>query len=173
MEASVWTQWFARAAAFVSSLFASSRNPSDPLNGGASPSAHASDAISILTSRSVTTLAVIRDPRMATTDALFGKMSYNGKFLGYTMERTAVAIPEGTYHGYKRDSARFGMRVVGIDVQNRTDIECHPANLPSQLLGCIALGESIDGDALDNSRAAFRGMMEAVPEEFTVEVSSL
>ena len=29
-----------------------------------------------------------------------------------------------------------------VDVPNRTDIEIHAANLPTQLLGCIALGES-------------------------------
>lgn len=88
------------------------------------------------------------------------------------MERTAVAIPAGTYRGAKRYSPHFGMTVLGIDVPNRTDIECHPANLPSQLLGCIAVGGSIDGDALDNSRAAFDEMMEVVPEEFTVVVAS-
>lgn len=107
---------------------------------------------------------------METSDAHFGAMDYNGKYIGVTMERTAVAIPLGIYRGYKRDSAHFQMRVVGIDVPFRTDIECHPANLPSQLLGCIAVGESKDGDALDNSRAAFDAMMEAVPDEFTVQI---
>jgi hypothetical protein len=100
-------------------------------------------------------------------------MSYNGEFIGFTMERTAVAIPEGTYRGYKRDSAHFGMRVVGIDVPSRTNIECHPANTPSQLLGCIAVGSSIDSDALDNSRAAFDKMMSIVPENFSVTVESV
>ena len=89
------------------------------------------------------------------------------------MERTAVAIPEGVYCGYKRDSAHFDMRVVGIEVPNRANIECHPANTPSQLLGCIAVGSRIDNDALDNSRSAFDKMMLAVPEKFTVRISSL
>ena len=106
-----------------------------------------------------------------TKDALFGEMRYNDEFIGVTMERTAVCIPEGTYRGYKRDSAHFSMRVVGIDVPNRTDIECHPANTPNQLLGCIAVGTTIDGDALDDSKAAFDKMMLAVPEEFSVIVS--
>lgn len=107
-----------------------------------------------------------------TKDALFGAMDYDGITIGVTMERTAVAIPEGTYRGYKRDSAHLGMRVLGIDVPNRTDIECHPANTPSQLLGCVAVGSTIDGDALDNSKVAFEKMMSIVPDEFTVVVSS-
>jgi hypothetical protein len=100
-------------------------------------------------------------------------MAYDGKTIGATMERTAVAIPEGTYRGYKRDSSHFGMRVVGIDVPLRTNIECHPANFPQQLDGCIAIGETKDGNALDNSRMVFDRMMALVPEEFTVEVSSM
>jgi hypothetical protein len=173
MEAPVWIQWFAQVAAFVSSLFASSSKTPAPSDGGASRSALESGAISTSTSLSPTILAVIRDPALATNDALFGTMEFDGRRLGITMERTAVAIPEGTYQGCKRWSQHFGMTVVGIIVPSRTDIECHPANLPSQLLGCIAIGESKDGDALDNSRAAFDGMMAAVPKEFTVEISSL
>jgi len=84
-----------------------------------------------------------------------------------------VCIPEGTYRGYKRDSTHFGMRVVGIDVPNHTDIESHPANFPLQLNGCVAVGDKQDGDALDSTRDAFDRMMAAVPEEFTVVVTSL
>jgi hypothetical protein len=143
-------------------------------NGGVSPNVPANAAASTSPSTNVINLlSVKRNPSMATVDAMLGDMDYNGKWIGFTMERTAVAIPEGTYRGYKRDSAHFGMKVVGIDVPLRTNIECHPANLPSQLLGCIAVGESIDGDALDNSRVAFDAMMLAVPDSFTVSVESL
>ncbi len=168
----VWMQWFVQAVGFVSNLFVSSKNLSAASNGGALPNAQEKDAASISTSTNVTTLAVIRDQALATVDAHFGRMHYSGVFLGYSMERKAVAIPEGTYRGYKRDSAHFGMRVVGIDVPNRTDIECHPANTPNQVKGCIAVGSSIDNDALDNSKVAFDKMMLAVPQEFTVTVSS-
>lgn len=81
-----------------------------------------------------------------------------------------MAIPLGVYKGRKRDSAHFHMRVVGIDVPNRTDIECHPANLPQQLKGCVAVGSELDNDALDNSRVAFDKMMKILPEEFTVSI---
>lgn len=177
MEGNVW-QLFVQVANFLSSLFSSLSNQKNQSNGGALPNAPVKDVALISTSTNVTNqdqniLKIIRNPALATVDALFGTMVYNGKVLGITMERTAVAIPEGSYRGYKRPSAHFHMTVVGIDVPNRTDIECHPANLPSQLLGCIAIGESKDGDALDNSRTAFQRMMDALPNSFTVEVTSL
>lgn len=115
-------------------------------------------------------LRIKRNPAKETTDALFGDMDYNDSRICFTMERTAVAIPVGTYSGAKRYSPHAGRQVVGIDVPNRTDIEIHPANFPCQLKGCIAAGESIDGDALDNSTQAFDAMMLAVPDSFLVQV---
>lgn len=164
-------QWFVQAVSSVSNLLASLNNQKNQPSGGASPSAPVSDAAITSTLKNATTLAVMRDPKMATTDALFGRMYYNEVFICYTMERTAVAILAGTYRGYKRDSAHFDMRVIGIDVPNRTDIECHPANTPMQVKGCIAVGSTVDNDALDNSRSAFDKMMLAVPDEFTVTVN--
>ena len=116
-------------------------------------------------------LQIKRNQSRETTDALFGDMAYDGRRLCFTMERKAVAIPEGIYRGRKRDSPRFGMRVLGIEVPSRTDIEVHPANYPRQLGGCIAVGESIGNDALDSSRAAFGAMMSSLPEEFTVVIA--
>jgi len=170
MEINVWTQLFAQVANSLSSLFASLKNQSAASSGGASPVVPASAAASTSTSSDTSGLVVTRNPSRETTDAHFGEMKYDGEFIGYTMERTAVCIPVGTYRGYKRDSAHFGMRVVGIDVPGRTNIECHPANTPSQLMGCIAVGSTIDNDALDNSIAAFDRMMAVVPESFTVTV---
>lgn len=166
-------QLIAQAAEFLSSLFASSSVTPKPVSGGALPSAPVKDAPVISTSTNAIILAVTRDPALTTSDALFGRMAIDGKFVCFTMERTAVSIPAGMYRGYKRESAHFGMTVVGIVVPNRTDIECHPANEPCQLKGCIAVGESIDGDALDSSKAAFDLMMADLPDEFTVEVTSL
>lgn len=174
MEINVWIQLFVRVVTYVSRLFSSSRNLQNQTNGGELQNALENVAGATLTSMSVTNqLHVLRNPSLSTTDAVFGHMAFDGQDIGVTMERTAVMIPEGTYRGYKRDSAHFGMRVVGIDVPNRSNIECHPANYPSQLLGCVAVGTSRDGDALDNSDAAFDKMMETVPEEFTVVVESL
>jgi hypothetical protein len=168
---------FALVADFLSSLSSSSTGASTPASPTSSSNVPASGASSSSTSRttpaSQSRLKVLRNPTLATADALFGDMDYDGTAIGVTMERTAVAIPEGSYLARKRDSVHFGMRVVGIDVPNRTNIEIHPANFPLQLEGCVAVGENKDGDALDNSKAAFDRMMTIVPENFTVEVSSL
>ena len=170
MEISVW-QLFVQAAEFLSSLFARSSGTPGPENGGASRSAHANDANLTSTSTNATVLGVTRDPSLQTTDAMFGRMTIDGGFVCFTMERTAVSIPEGSYRGYKRDSSHFGRRVVGIDVPSRTDIECHVANYPSELEGCIAVGEKVGNDCLDSSESAFERMMRGLPETFTVVVS--
>jgi hypothetical protein len=175
-EPSVWTQLFAQVAGFVSSLLERSNALPRQERSGPSLNAPENAAPTTLTLKKTidapqNLLSIKRNPILETVDAHFGAMDFDGTLIGVTMERSAVAIPVGTYPGYKRDSARFGMRVVGIDVPSRSDIECHPANFPPQLNGCIAIGEIKDGDALDNSRTAFDRMMGAVPEEFTVKVS--
>lgn len=87
------------------------------------------------------------------------------------MERIAVAIPAGVFEGILRYSPHFALTVPGIAVPYRTDIEIHPANLPSQLEGCIAVGSSVDNDALDNSKQAFQKLMTYLPQSFQVEIS--
>lgn len=89
------------------------------------------------------------------------------------MERIAVAIPIGTYRGYKRWSNANKAVVVGIDVPGRTDIEIHSADWASQLEGCIATGGCIDSEqafADSNNKEAFNKLMAALPVAFTVIV---
>ena len=50
-------------------------------------------------------------------------------------------------------SRRFKRMTPHIDVPGRTYIEIHEANYPSQLEGCIAVGDEIDGDAVDDSKS--------------------
>jgi Family of unknown function (DUF5675) len=177
MEGSVWTQLFVQAAGFVSSLFASSTATPRPASPTSSPSAQGSGAASSLISRITpvgqSLLRIQRNPSMATTDALFGDMDYNGERICFTMERTAVAIPEGVYSARLELSPHFGFQTPHIDVPRRTYIEIHPANYPLQLEGCVAVGSAIDGDALDSSRSAFDRLISILPQEFTVEVASL
>jgi hypothetical protein len=174
METNVWTQLFALVADIVSLLSKPSNNPPSQSSGGASPNVLEIPAASTSTSKSATSpvLRVIRDAKKTTTDALFGDMTYNNKWLCFTMERTAVAIPEGTYNAHLEMSPHFGFVTPHIDVPQRTYIEIHPANYVSQLEGCVAVGSAIDGDAVDNSRRAFDSMMSVLPQEFTVEVCS-
>lgn len=87
------------------------------------------------------------------------------------MERTAVCIPVGVFEGHLETSPHFGFATPHIAVPNRTYIEIHPVNYPSQLEGCIAVGSTIDGDALDNSRSAFDTLMGLLPQTFLVSVT--
>jgi hypothetical protein len=167
-----WILSFVRAVTSGSSPSAPSSETPLQGNGGASPSVQGNAAASTSPLTSATTLAVIRDRGLQTSGGFFGRLYWEGNYLCYTMERIAVAVPEGTYPARKRDSVHFGMIVIGIDVPNRTDIEMHPANRTEQLEGCIAPGESIDNGALDSSRSAFDRVMATVPDEFTVEISS-
>jgi uncharacterized protein DUF5675 len=109
-----------------------------------------------------------------TNDALFGTLSVDGKQIGYSMERIAVAISLGQYNAIMELSPHFGFPTPHLSVPNRTYIEIHPANTPSELLGCIAVGQTIDGDALDNSRVVFDALVNLLPatEPFLVVISS-
>lgn len=121
------------------------------------------------------TTLLLKIKRLRTSkDAIFGEIVVDGKWVCYSMERTAVAIPLGSYNATMELSPHFGFATPHLDVPNRTYIEVHPANYPSQLQGCIAVGQQIDGDALDNSRAAFDSLAKLLPPEapFLVSVVS-
>lgn len=74
-------------------------------------------------------------------------------------ENKVSCIPAGTYNVRATQSARFGRLMYLVEaVPERTGIRIHPANFPSELQGCIALGTSIGrtaakGKMLLNSRA--------------------
>ncbi len=140
----------------------------EAISGGESPAVPANVAPLTSTSTPVTNLVVTRTKR--TGNALFGKATIGNEFVCYTMERTAVSVPIGTFKGCKRFSAHLNRTVIGIDVPGRTDIEGHDANYPCQLDGCIAFGLSIDGDALDSSVVALEKVLSLLPDAFTVEI---
>jgi len=90
-------------------------------------------------------------------------------------------IPPGVYHCAMRDSAKHHGQVYGVEgVPGRSDIEIHPANLASQLLGCIALGQTVGQVTLDsgetgwgvlNSKAAvaaFVALTQGQPFQLTI-----
>ncbi len=64
-----------------------------------------------------------------------------------------------------------------MNVPNRTNIEIHPANLASELLGCIAPGDSlgkIDGiPAVLNSKQTFFMLQLTLPETFTLTITGV
>ena len=83
------------------------------------------------------------------------------------------AIPNGRFRVLLLMSERFRMKTPHLqDVPGFTNIEIHPANYPSDLLGCIGPGqqreenvpdpgnENIEGGAVFSSKLAFADLME-------------
>ena len=114
-------------------------------------------------------------------NATIGKLSIDGVFLCYTLERVAdgknienqSAINEGTYEVVKRWSSHMKCDVLGLcGVPGRSDIEIHIANFPSQLLGCIAVGMQATRDSLIRSTVAFNDLMAKFQEPATITIES-
>lgn len=91
---------------------------------------------------------LLRDP--STDQGTFGKLITEG-FSCVTLElpwkenRSNISsIPAGKYRCYWTYSPRFKRRMYLVDgVPGRAGIRIHPANIYSQLNGCIALGETL------------------------------
>ncbi len=112
-----------------------------------------------------------------TKDAYFGKIYFDDAFVCYSMERVAVAIPEGVYAAVIDLSPHLKYKCPHLRVPTRdlaaggdAGIRIHVANEPCQVDGCIACGLSIDGDAIDHSQSAFDKLMALLPPSLTVEV---
>lgn len=99
-----------------------------------------------------------------------------------TLERHPSAdhpcIPAGKYVAkrdwhHPNDPKRYQVWELQ-NVPGRSEIQIHIANKPSQLLGCIAPGESygvMDGEpAVLNSTAAFKRFMEYTKDATTLEL---
>lgn len=90
------------------------------------------------------------------TDGIFGNLAIDGSpFKCVTLERLGMEILAGIYSVEFTFSPDFNRVMPLIDVPGRTGCRFHWANFPHQLLGCIALGEKVDVDAIDESVIAF------------------
>jgi hypothetical protein len=113
-----------------------------------------------------------------TSDGIFGTMTIDSDpFTCVTCENLADEIPAGTYTIEFTISPEFSPHINGqpmplIDVPGRTAIRIHWANLPSQLLGCIAVGQKVDGDAIDTSKVEFLQLYAIIKDQtdLTIQV---
>lgn len=104
-----------------------------------------------------------------------GEMWIDGTFFCYTLERPSrdfvgaiapFSIPGGVYTVAPRWSNHLQMNVLGVNnVPGRTDIEIHPANYPSQLLGCIAVGDKQSEDYVGDSRLTFSALLQKTKDQ--------
>ena len=60
--------------------------------------------------------------------ALPGKVFVNGSFFGYSLENAAYKIPVGNYRAALQDSAKFGKKLLFLDVPGRSGILVHNGN---------------------------------------------
>ncbi|MDO4411454.1 MAG: DUF5675 family protein [Akkermansia sp.] len=117
----------------------------------------------------------------ATTGIMYSR--YYGVF--YTLENTAKIIPPGVYKVKLTYSPRFSLKKVyrefgGVpclqDVKGRSGIRIHIGNLPSDVSGCIAIGNGIakNFDYILDSASAYRHFMEYLYnegiKEFTLDI---
>lgn len=114
---------------------------------------------------------MIKLKRLETTDqGTFGHLTMDG-FDCVTLENNELEIPVGTYKVTLYDSPRFKMKVPLLhNVPGRNMIEIHPGNYEKDSKGCILVGETRDGFAIDNSRTTFQMLMAKWPSIGEVEI---
>lgn len=78
-------------------------------------------------------------------DALLGEITVDNTHVCWTLERTSVAIPAGTYAIALYPSPHFGQLMpLLVDVPSREDILIHWGNYPINSDGCILVGKTQD-----------------------------
>jgi hypothetical protein len=117
-----------------------------------------------------------------TTDGLFGRLLVDGSEVCKACTNLADRIEDGQYTAVIDLSPRLQYRCPHIHVPKRDQaaggdagLRLHIANSPTQSLGCIFPGTSIDGDAVDDSTDAFNDLMSRLPQggrSFQVVISS-
>lgn len=105
-------------------------------------------------------MILVQRERM-TTDGLFGSLTVDS-FGCFTVENRLHCIPAGIYDVEFTYSPTFNQTMPLINVPDRTAIRIHPANYPHQLLGCIAVGDKEEPDAVDDSRVTFNQLFKII-----------
>ena len=118
-----------------------------------------------------------------TTDGIFGFLSIDtDPFNCFTVENLEKSIPEGEYDLIIDDSKRFKCKMPHIIVPARDDlkggyglagIRIHSANFPSQLEGCIAVGDKIGNDCVDDSRDTFIKLWKIIQDQKDMKITVL
>lgn len=107
--------------------------------------------------------------RWETDKSVIGMIDVDGLIQCFSLERPRAGdhpcVPEGTYEVAMSWSEHFQKQMPHLlNVPGRSAIMIHPANWPSELLGCIAPGSSRGPDAVYSSQNAFNlllGKMQA------------
>ncbi len=107
----------------------------------------------------------------ATDQGIFGHLTMDD-FDCVTLENHNLNIPVGIYKVTLYDSPSHGCKVPWVHVPGREYIEIHPGNYEKDSKGCILVGETRDGFAVDNSRTTFQMLMAKWPMgEVEIQIS--
>lgn len=118
-------------------------------------------------------------------DGTFGGLTDDSNLIKdrsiFTVERPMTGdhpcISSGTYQVEPYASPKHGDVWQVMNVPGRSNIEIHPANLASELLGCIAVGDSlgkVNGvPAVLNSQKTFSMLKSLLPETFTLVITGI
>ncbi len=115
----------------------------------------------------------------STPEGTFGQWFGDGEQLCVTVERPDTGdhpcVAPGNYHFKQFNSPSKGdVWLMTNPPEGRSMIEVHPANLASELLGCIAPGDTygmIDGvRAVMNSKNTFSMLKSKLPDEFDLTI---
>lgn len=86
-------------------------------------------------------------------DRTLGYVAVDGKIIACSLELPWVdneqyfsAIPAGTYNAYVRENAAGKLKIQLTGVNGRDTVQIHIANSPTELLGCIAVGQKVGSD---------------------------
>lgn len=115
-------------------------------------------------------IRLIREP--SDIDNTFGVLFIDGYYQCFTLENSHKLIPVGTYDITFYNSPKNLMVVPLLkEVPGRTMIEIHPANLYSELEGCIAPGTGKTNEQILNSRIAFYSIMDKIQKRVNNQIT--
>jgi hypothetical protein len=109
-----------------------------------------------------------------TSDGIFGKMALDwNPFTCVTLENLQKELAVGTWPLTFSYSPHFNRTMPLINVPGRTWTWIHWANFPIQLEGCVAVGQKMDGDAVDNSQVEWNQLWDILNMQagITVKIS--
>lgn len=99
---------------------------------------------------------IIVQRKSKSIDGIFGVLTLDwNPFTCVTLENLEKAIEPGTWPLTYAYSPHFNRQMPLINVPGRTWTWFHWANFAIQLEGCVALGRTVDGDAIDASVSAW------------------
>lgn len=109
--------------------------------------------------------------------AVFGVLRFKD-FQCFTLENADYLFESGLYIAQLDKSPRLGYVCPHLQVPKRDQsaggdagLRVHVANEPSQLRGCIAIGQELDLNSVRHSQVAFDSLIPLLPQHFLVSVS--